>query len=376
MLDHTLGIESFMKNGVRPSLIPVIASFLENRRMRVKWHGKESSERPLPGSSPQGSSFGILEYLSQSNDSASNVPNQDKFKFMDDLSILEVVLLTNIGLASHNPKMNVPSHIPSHNQFIPSTFLKTQEYLNEINVWTESKKMELNQKKTKSLIFNFTKDKQLTTDLKLKGEKVEIVKETKLLGAIITSDLKWDRNTNHIVKNANKMMRMLHIASKFTRNKLHLEHIYKTFVRSRLEYAATLWHSSLTVANRNDIERIQKSAMKIIFKNDYNSYLRSLKILKMETLYERRERLGLNFAKKCLKNKRMSDMFPNNFNLSNISVRNKEKYHVNHANTERYKNSTIPYLQRKLNESNKIERKRLRALLQVNCVSYVDPITS
>ena len=116
--------------------------------------------------------------------------------------------------------------------------------------------------------------------------------------------------------------------------------------------------------------------MKIIFKNDYNSYLRSLKILKMETLYERRERLGLNFAKKCLKNKKFSDMFPNNLNLSNISLRNKEKYHVNHANTERYKNSTIPYLQRKLNESNKIERKRLRALLQVNCVSYVDPITS
>ena len=115
MLDHTLGIESFVRKGVRPSLIPVIASFLENRRMRVKWHGKESSERPLPGSSPQGSSFGILEYLSQSNDSASNVPSQDRFKFMDDLSILEFVLLTNIGLASHNPKMNVPSNIPSHN---------------------------------------------------------------------------------------------------------------------------------------------------------------------------------------------------------------------------------------------------------------------
>ena len=96
----------------------------------------------------------------------------------------------------------------------------------------------------------------------------------------------------------------------------------------------------------------------------------------METLYERIERLGLNFAKKCLKNKKFSDMFPNNLNLSNISVRNKERYHVNRANTERYKHSAIPYLQRKLNESNKIERKRLRALLQVNCVSYVDPITS
>ena len=53
-----------------------------------------------------------------------------------------------------------------------------------------------------------------------------------------------------------------------------------------------------------------------------------------------------------------------------------EGYHVNHANTERYRNSSIPFLQRKLNENRKIERKRLKALLQVNCVSYVDPITS
>jgi len=72
-----------------------------------------------------------------------------------------------------------------------------------------------------------------------------------------------------------------------------------------------------------------------------------------------------------VKNKRMSDMFPKNLNLSNFSVWNKERYHVNHANTERYRNSTIPFLQRKLNERNKIERKRLRALLQLNCVSYL-----
>ena len=172
------------------------------------------------------------------------------------------------------------------------------------------------------------------------------------------------------------MMRMLHIASKFTRNKIHLQHIYKTFIRSRLEYASTLWHSSLTVSNRDDIERIQKSALKVILKDDYQGYKKSLKILRMESLYDRRERLALKFAKKCLNQEKISDMFPKNMNQSNINIRNKEIFHVNHANTERYRNSTIPFLQRKLNESKKIERKRLRALLQVNCVSYVDPITS
>ena len=235
--------------------------------------------------------------------------------------------------------------------------------------------MQLNQKKTKSMIFNFTKGKQFTTDIKLKGETVELVNESKLLGVIISSDLKWDKNTNHIVKNANRMMKMLHIASKFTRNKSHLEHIFKTFIRSKLEYASTVWHSSLTLSNRNDLERIQKSAMKVIFKNDYQGYEKSLKVLKMEKLHERRERLSLSFAKKCLKHEKFSDMFPKNVNGSVMKIRNKEKYFVNQARTERFKNSSITFLQRKLNEDAKSETKQLKALLQVNCVSHVDPIT-
>ena len=36
---------------------------------------------------------------------------------------------------------------------------------------------------------------------------------------------------------------------------------------------------------------------------------------------------------------------------------------------------TTHILQRKLNESVKKERRQLKALLQVNCVSHVDPIT-
>ena len=136
-LDHTLGVKSFIRNGVRPSLIPILASFFERRSMRVAWRGKLSSERPLPGSGPQGSSWGILEYLSQSNNSADCVPEADRAKFMDDLTILEVIFLANVGLASHNIKHNIPTNIANHNQFIPSEHLKTQEYVKTIDKWTE-----------------------------------------------------------------------------------------------------------------------------------------------------------------------------------------------------------------------------------------------
>ena len=68
--------------------------------MKVKWHGCLSSERSLPAGGPQGSNFGILGYLSQSNDNANCVPVNDRYKFMDDLTILEVVYLVNVGIAS------------------------------------------------------------------------------------------------------------------------------------------------------------------------------------------------------------------------------------------------------------------------------------
>ena len=99
--------QSFIENGVRPSLIPIIASFFENRRMKVKWHGCLSSERLLPAGGPQGSSFGILGYLSQSNDNSNCVPVDDRYKYMDDLTVLEAVYLTSVGVLSLNIQNNL-----------------------------------------------------------------------------------------------------------------------------------------------------------------------------------------------------------------------------------------------------------------------------
>ena len=137
---------------------------------------------------------------------------------MDDLTLLEFIKLLDVGLASHNFKTQVPSNIPQHNQIIRSEHLKTTKYVNEINDWTEKNLKKLNEKKTHQIIFNFNRDKQFTTEVRLKGEPLEIVEEVKLLGVIITNDLRWYKNTSYLVKKANKKMRMLHIAFCHGRN--------------------------------------------------------------------------------------------------------------------------------------------------------------
>ena len=129
-----LGIESFIENGVRPSLIPMLINYFQGRQMKVKWGGELSSARDLNGGGPQGSIFGIWEYLSRSNDNANCLDESERFKFVYDLTFLEVIYLLNVGIASYNLKQHIPSDIPTHNnQLIPAENLKSQNHLNLLN---------------------------------------------------------------------------------------------------------------------------------------------------------------------------------------------------------------------------------------------------
>ena len=296
-----LGVESFLKNGVRPSMIPLLVNYFQDRQMSVVWHGCQSVPRKINGGGPQGATLGILEYLSQSNNNSDCVSEENRFKFVDDLTILEIVNILTIGLACFNIKNQVPSDILENNQIIPSSNLKSQQFLDEINLWTKNQKMMINQKKSKTMIFNFTKNYQFSTRLKLEGEIMETVTDTKLLGTIVSNDLKWNKNTENIVKKANSRMELLRKVTSFGASYAELVNIYIMYIRSLLEQSCTVWHSGLTEENSQDLERIQKSALRIILQESYTNYENALNFLEIESLYERREALCLTFAKKVPK---------------------------------------------------------------------------
>ena len=123
---HKLGVESFIKNGVRHSLIPILISFFKNRKMKVKWNGETSGVRTLKGGGPQGGLMGILEYLSQTNDNVNFIPEEDRFKLIDDLSLLEIINLISLGLSSYNCRLHVSSDFNiEHNQYLPPQNIHT-----------------------------------------------------------------------------------------------------------------------------------------------------------------------------------------------------------------------------------------------------------
>ena len=71
-----------------------------------------------------------------------------------------------------------------------------------------------------------------------------------------------------------------------------------------------MWHSSLTEENREDLERVQKAALKVILKKDYLSYEDALKVTNLQSLDERRQMIAMRFANNCLKNENYSKLFP------------------------------------------------------------------
>ena len=68
-------------------------------------------ENMKDGGGPQGGLWGILEYLSLSNDNTDYISNKDKYKYIDDLSILEKINLLCIGLSSYQFKSHMASDI-------------------------------------------------------------------------------------------------------------------------------------------------------------------------------------------------------------------------------------------------------------------------
>ena len=55
-------------------------------------------------------------------------------------------------------------------------------------------------------------------------------------------------------------------------------------------------------------------------------------------------------------------MFPLNVNPHKMRKRNHEKYKVSKSLTERHKSSALPYMQRLLNESERMKRKILKQI--------------
>ena len=107
-----------------------------------------------------------------------------------------------------------------------------------------------------------------------------------------------------------------------------LKQIYYSRIRCKLEQSAAVWSSSLTKKNSDDLERVQKSAIRIILGKPYESYSQTLKELVIMRLSERREIICLKFAKNSLRLDNFKRLFPEHVKLHDMKTRKKKKCEV------------------------------------------------
>ena len=192
--DPTLAIQKFIKMGVRSSLIPILASYLTDREMQVRYNDSYSGTHSLPGGGPQGSLVGLIEYFVQSNDNADSVDPDLRFKYVDDLSVLELVMLAGL-VSEFNFKQQVASDIGIDELYVAGENLTTQETLNNIAEWTDINKMKLNEDKTNYMVFSRS-EIEFVTRLYLNKTTLDRVEAVTLVSVWVTTWLDWQKNTS------------------------------------------------------------------------------------------------------------------------------------------------------------------------------------
>ena len=363
-------------------LLRLIHSYLQHRKMILRFRNCCSSPICLPGGCPQGTLIGVILYILyinpigfhgeptlQVSDVIHNYwdtmptsvelspsfndalpPTLNTAKYMDDATIQEAIDLTT-SLATKLDRTGPLPWWESSGKLPPNDNTIIQSEINIIKQLSDDREMVLNSEKTKLMIMNFTSSHQFQSLLHIPGSptKIELCFETKLLGYWLTTDMKPDTHVSYILK---IVYRRLWTISRLKSTKVKDDDIFYFYtmkIRSVPEFAAPVFFSMLTSKNIMDIERIQKIVLKIIPDRWYENYDQACKLLSTSTLQQRRQTLSLRFALACLKNPQHSHLFKKT-EESNYSLRNIKTFEEPICHTSRYFSSPIPTMTRMLNE--------------------------
>ena len=211
--------------GVPSWLLKIVISFLKDRTMVVRYKGKTSGVKKLPGGGPQGALLGMFLFLvlindvgfnDQTNNSGEIITckkgikqlNELHLKYVDDLTLAEAIPMKsqlNFVPVEVRPQPDT-FHARTGHEFKPVNS-RVFKALKQTEKYAEDNKMRINYKKTKLILFNPGTKRDFMPRFVLDNkEELEVVEETKLLGVVIRSDLSWGANTDYMVKRANSKL--------------------------------------------------------------------------------------------------------------------------------------------------------------------------
>jgi len=220
-----------------------------------------------------------------------------------------------------------------------------ETFVNEFVQQAIQQNMKVNGGKTKEMLIGPVA-KNPPQQLALGGAKVDRVDTFKLFGVHISWDLKW---TKHMDAISTKAASRLHFLKQLKRTGLLISDLlcfYAAIVCPVVEYACPVWHSSLTAAQSEKLESLQRWVLQIIYDDSkYSNYNMLLVLAKIKSLKDRREDLIAQFFKKRVlpTNSLLNYLLPPKCDTElTDKLRNAKLYQPEKSHTDRFRKSFIP----------------------------------
>ena len=215
-----------------------IKSFLSDRSQRVRLGRHTSTSLSLSTGSPQGCVLSPLLYTLYTHNCTPAHRSNTMVKFADDTTV--------VGLIS---KGNESAY---------------REEVVQLTEWCRENNLLLNTAKTQELVIDFRRNKTDITPLFINGDCVERVTSFRFLGVHIEEGLTWAVNTSELLKKAQQRLYFLRVLRGNNITQRLLVSFYRCSVESILTYCICLWYNSCTADQRKKLQRVIKTAQKIV----------------------------------------------------------------------------------------------------------------
>lgn len=291
-----------------------ILSFLSERKQYISINNKPSTVRTINAGAPQGTLSGPNVFKLLINDLRFD---NEYSKYVDDSSVTTV------------------SDDPADDSL--------QSASNHLFHWCIDNGMKPNPKKCKDMLMyfgrKFTKDS--VPALMVGGETIERVDTFKLLGVFFNSRLTWDDHVTYILGRVSKRFYIIFQLARIGVPPCDIILIYIALIRSVLEYACAVWHTSLTKSQSDDLERVQRRCLKIIYPQ--LSYREALHLANIERLVDRREKIVKNIFNEIKQPGHVLGHLLTARTEHDHNTRASYLYQLPAAKTKRFSSSFIPY---------------------------------
>ena len=313
LINHNILLEKLQVFGIPAPILRWMAAFVLDRTQRVKIENNFSYTGHPNGGVPQGTICGPKCFMIYINDLSTPVP---LYKYVDDSTLFELCEINSISLM--------------------------QESVNIAAEWTNNNDMKINSEKSKEMIISFSHGDlgNEVPNILIYCKVVERVDHVKLLGITLSNDLTWKRHVDNIVKKAGKIIHMLYQLKRAGVNQADLVTIYISVVRPVVKYACPVWHTNLPIYLSDNIEMIQKRAVRAIFPG--MSYVDILNHINLSTLKERRDYLCNKYFRNMLApSHKVNSLLPEKRHVE-YDLRRGNMYPLTVTRTNIFSNSLIP----------------------------------